>query len=283
MSGSPTQRWQPTEFHRFDEAIPSSMCTARIITDVGPAYLKAMGNPQGPHQLACEYVGTQLAEWFGLPTFEYALMAVDAAVDEIPLEDGLLAASGPAFVTKAANGHPWGGSAEELDGLVNQESIARLIVFDTWTLNCDRHPADLTTRRPNYDNVFLEKTGKQGKRRLRLLAIDQGCCFTGGRDLSGKIATIDRIRDSRLYGVFPTFVQRVRQEHVETAIARLGELQEDTVREIVGSVPNQWDVNTQQRSALAELIFQRAAFVAASILPLIKQTCWPGMLFDTKS
>ena len=195
-----------------------------ITTDAGPAYLKAMGNPQGPHQLACEYVGTQLAEWFGLPTFDYALMTVDATVDEIPLKDGKLAESGPAFVTRAAAGHPWGGSPEELDALVNPEAITRLVVFDTWTLNWDRYPPDLTTRRPNYDNVFLEKVGERGKKEFRLLAIDQGCCFSGGRDLSPKIAGIDQIRDSRLYGMFPAFVQRVSEDHARGAIARLGEL-----------------------------------------------------------
>ena len=257
MSGPSDQRWHPREFHRFDEAIPSSMCTARITTDAGPAYLKAMGNPQGPHQLACEYVGTQLAAWFGLPTFDYALMTVDATVDEIPLKDGKLAESGPAFVTRAAAGHPWGGSSEELDTLVNHEAVTRLVVFDTWTLNCDRHPPDLTTRGVNYDNVFLEKVGERGKETFRLLAIDHGCCFSGGRDLSPSIASIDQIRDSRLYGLFPAFVQRVREEHAKDAIARLIELREDTVGEIIGSVPSEWEVDGRLRKALKELICQR--------------------------
>jgi hypothetical protein len=71
-------RWRPTTFLRFEEALDTSMGTARIVTDAGRAYIKAMGNRQGPHQLACEWVATQLAEWFGLPTFEYALLPIDA-------------------------------------------------------------------------------------------------------------------------------------------------------------------------------------------------------------
>ncbi|MGA2035326.1 MAG: HipA family kinase [Thermoguttaceae bacterium] len=280
MNGSSHQRWQPTEFRRFDESIPSSMCPARIITDVGPAYLKAIGNPQGPHQLACEYVGTQLAEWFGLPTFDYALMTVDAREDEIPLGDGKFAQSGPAFVTRAATGHPWGKSSEELDALINPESITHLVVFDTWTLNCDRYPPELTKREPKYDNVFLEKVGERGKKAFRLVAIDQGCCFSGGRDLSPKIANIDQITDSQLYGMFPAFVERVAEDHARNAIARLGELREDTVEEIVGRVPSEWDVNAKLRKALRDLIVQRAAFVAANILSLLGRVCWPGQLFD---
>ena len=142
-------RWRPTTFLRFEEALDTSMGTARIVTDAGRAYVKPMGNRQGPHQLACEWVATQMADWFGLPTFEYALLPVDAEVDEIPFFRGGVAASGPAFVTKAAAGHPWGGAEEELRDLVNPGDVGRLVVFDTWVSNCDRHPPDLTVRRPN--------------------------------------------------------------------------------------------------------------------------------------
>lgn len=274
--------WQPTQFLRYDETIPSSMCTARILTDAGFAYIKVMGNPQGPHQQACEYVGTQLAEWFELPTFEYALMLVDATVDEIPLLDGKCAESGPAFVTRHAKGFPWGGAPEELDGLVNSEAITRLVVFDTWTLNCDRHPPGPTTRKPNYDNVFMEKVDERDKGAFRLLAIDQGCCFTGGRDLTEKIANINQIKDERLYGMFPAFVQRVRDDHIKDAVARLGQLEKDIVREIVESVPSEWDVNAKQREALMELIVQRATFVGENILSTVNRVCWPDLLFDKR-
>jgi hypothetical protein len=155
--------WRPTTFLRFEQPLDTSMGTARIVTDAGPAYIKALGNRQGPHPLACEWVGTNLARWFGLPTFEFALLRIDASVDEIPFLRGGIAASGPAFVTRAASGHTWGGSAEELASLVNPEALAHLVVFDTWTRNCDRYPADLTTRKPNYDNVFLEDEWTPGK------------------------------------------------------------------------------------------------------------------------
>src|SRR5438874_1714036 len=118
------EEWKPTTFLRFEEALDTSMGTARIVTDAGPGYVKALGNRQGPHPLACELVATQLARWFGLPTFDFGLMQVDATVDEIPFLRGGRAASGTAFVTRAASGHPWGGSADELDCLVNPEAVS---------------------------------------------------------------------------------------------------------------------------------------------------------------
>jgi hypothetical protein len=58
------QGWRPTTFLRFEIALDTSMGTARLVTDAGPAYIKALGNRQGPHPLACEWVGTQVARWF---------------------------------------------------------------------------------------------------------------------------------------------------------------------------------------------------------------------------
>ena len=69
--------WSPTTIRRFVRGFPSSACTALVETDVGLGYLKAMGAPEGPHTLASELVATQLAAWFGLSVFDYAVIAVD--------------------------------------------------------------------------------------------------------------------------------------------------------------------------------------------------------------
>ncbi|MFM7919305.1 MAG: hypothetical protein ACKPJJ_03710, partial [Planctomycetaceae bacterium] len=43
-----TPDWKPTEFQRFESGLDTSMGTARIITDAGKSYIKAMGNRLGP-------------------------------------------------------------------------------------------------------------------------------------------------------------------------------------------------------------------------------------------
>ena len=232
--------------------------------------------------MACELVGTQLARWFGLPTFDFALMQIDATIDEIRFLRGGRASSGTAFIARAVPGHTWGGSSEELDSLVNPEAISRLVVFDTWTLNCDRHPADLTTRRPNYDNVFLEDVAAPVRGRSRLIAMDHTHCFTCGRDLNQKTAAIDRVKDERLYGLFPAFVPKIRQEHVDAAIVRLHEVSEETVKECAEMIPADWQVAPRERGALVDLICRRAVFVRETILATISRQCWPGRLFDSE-
>ena len=275
-------RWQPTTFLRFEEALDTSMGTARIVTDAGRAYVKPMGNRQGPHQLACEWVATQLARWFGLPTFEYALMSIDAEVDEIPFFRGGYASSGPAFVTKAAPGHPWGGSQEELGELINPGDVGQLVVFDTWVSNCDRHPPDLTVRRPNYDNVFLEHLPGSGNHNVRLVAMDHSHCFTCGRDLDERVPHIQRVKDDRLYGLFPGFVAYVQQEDVEAAVERLKKVDGELVTRTVASIPDAWEVTTKAKFALMDFLVRRAQFVSERILSRIARACWPDRLFDLR-
>lgn len=273
--------WRPTMFVRFEQGLGTSMGTARIVTDAGPAFIKAMGNPEGLHALACELVATQLARWFDLPTLDYAVISLDAEFDEIPFLRGGFAASGPAFVTKAIRGHTWGGTTKELESLVNPGDVSRLILFDTWLRNCDRHPPDLERRGPNCDNVFLQGLEGPDDGKCRLIAMDHTHCFTCGRDLSHRVGHDDHVRDDRLYGLFPGFRPLVRQEAVDSAVQRLRELESDLVRMIVETIPREWEVDTRSREALAEFLIRRADFVARTIGERIRRSCWPDQLFDT--
>ena len=279
-----TDNWTPTQFIRFERGLGTSLGTAEIITDAaepfGKAYIKALGNPLGPHPLAKELVGTQLAQWFDLPVFDHAIIEIDSSIDEIEFLKGGIAESGPAFITKATKGIVWGGDSRELSRLVNPEDVGRIVVFDNWTRNWDRFPPDLTGRSPNYDNVFIESIpDSDGEQRL--IAMDHSECFTWGRDLTPRNMTINEVQDDQLYGVFPGFVDQIRQVDVENAIDDLSQLDVNVVREIVELIPNEWEVEPAARDALVNLICQRASFVAETVLNRIAQLCWPDQLFDT--
>jgi len=138
--------WSPTTFLRFERSLSTSTRVAKVVTDAGDAYLKGLGNPEGPHALACEMVGTQLAHLFGLPTLDSAILQVNADEDEIPLYGGGKVTSGSAYCTREEPGHAWGGDAEELKLLENPQDIVRLVVFDTWVRNRDRHHPDYKIR-----------------------------------------------------------------------------------------------------------------------------------------
>jgi hypothetical protein len=115
---------------RFIKAFATSACRVLVETDDGKGYLKALGAPEGPHTLACEWVGTQLAKWFGLPTFDFAILRV-TDLDDIPFYNGSKAHVGPGFITRAESGEPWGGMEEQMQRLINPQDVSRLVVFDT--------------------------------------------------------------------------------------------------------------------------------------------------------
>ena len=271
--------WCPTTFIQFGEGLDTSMGTARIETDAGQAYIKPLGNRQGPQLLAVEFVVTQLADWFGLPTLDHAIIEIDADFDEIPLARGRMAESGPAFVTRAVTAVTWGGSSEELKKVINPEDFGQLVVFDNWVLNCDRHPPDLTARKPNYDNVLLEVLSSKKKSELRLLAMDHTHCLTCGRDLTPKIATIDRFKDMRMYGLFPGFIPYIQQTSLAEAAEKLSQVDRAHVEEIVSFIPNKWEVDSETRKAMTDLIVSRAQFLTDHIEEQISRLCWPDELY----
>ena len=263
--------WQPQHIVFAADAFTTATETVFVTTDAGNGYLKAMGNRGGPHLLAADWVATHLAQWFGLPTFEFALIEV-TDIDEIRLGPNKFVVPGPAFITKEMEGNVWGGGEESLKRLVNPEDLGKLVVFDTWTRNCDRHPPDPTTRKPNRNNVFFSVEGLPGGQ-SRLIAMDHTHCFHCGNDLDGRLSRIDRVKDARIYGLFPEFVPFMKDPALrpawEEAVDQLKTLDPGWVRRIVSSIPAAWSVDSSGRDALADQICQRASFIHSHFLSLI--------------
>jgi len=261
------QSWQPTEIQYYIKTIRTSTDTTIVETDVGRGYLKAMGNRSGEHVLACELVGTKLAKWFGLPTLDFSVLRVTCE-DDIPFDHQRKAAPGPAFITRHEAGNPWGGSQRELRKLANPGAVTRLVVFDTWVRNCDRYSDN--GKRVNFDNVFLSSEGTPDAK-LTLKAIDHGHCFTCGRNLSRKLASIECIKDDRLYGCFPAFRNFLSHQEAKLAAVQLGQISQTVAQDIVEAIPSEWDVNDSAREALVTFILQRATWLR----PKIEQLLWP--------
>jgi hypothetical protein len=258
MTGPTPGGWQPKEILRFIRGFDTGTEAVLVLTDVGNGYLKAMGNRGGEHCLACEWVATHLARWFKLPTFDFALIKV-CDLDEIPFFRGGRAQPGPAFIARAELGEPWGGKEIQLNRLFNPQDISRLVVFDTWVLNCDRH-APKRHRKPNFNNVFLSEEAPDDH--FLLKAMDHTHAFSCGRELTPRIANLDHIKDPEVYGLFPGFRKMIDGDEFRKALDDLSQLPRQFVEEVVRSVPHEWDVPPNARAALTELIVQRALYLA---------------------
>lgn len=238
------------------------MGTARVKTNATHGYLKAMGNREGPHALAAELVGTSLAHWFGLSVPEFAILPL-SEIDCYPLPRGAKTEPGPAFISRENAGRPLARNDHDLGKLVNPSEITRLVVFDNWVRNCDRHPPNLDTRKPNYRNVHLAETDRPGH--YRLLAIDHTHCFNRGSDLTSHMADIDRVRDDGVYGLFPEFAPLIEPGELAWCQGMLKNLQADTVRAIVEDIPPEWDVSAAAKAALVEFLVRRGEYLVGKL------------------
>lgn len=69
-----TALWPPTRIMRVIRGLETSTGPLYVTTDTGRAYVKTLGNPEGPDALVSEWIGTRLAQWLGLPTFDIAVV-----------------------------------------------------------------------------------------------------------------------------------------------------------------------------------------------------------------
>lgn len=261
--------WQPTTIRRPDKLFATATETVRVTTDAGPGFLKALGNRGGPQYLAADWLGTQLAAWLGLPTFEFIIIAVTPE-DEIHFKNGL-AQPGPAFITREQSGMTWGGTEDELNSLVNPEDIGKLVLFDTWTRNCDRYPPDINARKPNLGNVFLSNEDMEDGK-FQLVAMDHTHCFNCGRDLNAQLANIDLVKDDRVYGLFPAFKPFIKPhwQALLDAVTKLNTLDIQWVQGLIGAIPAEWQINAAGRAALATLVCHRASYTGETFIPLLE-------------
>jgi hypothetical protein len=268
----PQTEWNKVKFGRFVHALPTSTGVAEVVLYLGdevvPAYVKPIGNRAGPHALACEWVGSQLARWFGLSTFDFGIMQIDED-DEILLGGDYRAFAGPAFVSKREPGYTWSGHKRQLQMLLNPEDIVKLIVFDTWILNMDRFPPLKVDRKPRPDNVFLSTRDAVGGGH-RLIAMDHTHCFTNGREITAKLGAIGTVKDDRLYGLFPQFEPFIRAEWARQAIEKLREVSTILINGLLATIPREWGVPDNGIRALRGLIVERAEFLSDEAYAMIE-------------
>ena len=250
--------WKPTKIRRVIEAKPTGSEVVLVETDAGQAFAKFLGGKEGPHVLACELVGTRLAALLGLPVLDSILLSYPG-VPEIRLASGAKALIGTTWLTRRVDGFVWGRAAQDLKYLANPTDLAKLVLLDQWTRNCDRYrPEPL---RVNANNVFLMREGAP-RGRFILMAMDHTHIFTCGRPLTRDLAKIDAVRDKTPFGLFPEFVGAMRQADAVAAVVGLESISNESIQGIVDSIPEDWEVEALVRTAIREFLTQRRDWLA---------------------
>lgn len=261
-----SNNWQPTKIIRAGAYEETSTGVTQVETDAGWAYCKPVGNRSGPQVLACEWVCVRLAKWFGLATFDAAVIPLDDAVTfPLPEHKGnkYHAQAGPAFLTRSTPGRRWNTSTDDLKSLVNPLDITLLVAFDTWILNRDRYYPIPGVRDPNYGNVYFAEDAS-GADRFRLFAMDHTHCFNNGV-LDKRLAQIDFVKDEKVYGMFPEFVDFIDLGAKTAAAEPLREVDGGMIQPILNEVPAEWEVDITVRAAWKDLIVGRAGFLGEKL------------------
>ena len=260
MAFASNPAFRPTEIVRFVRSRDTAAGTLIVETDAGLGYLKALGNPDGPHALVKELIGTHLAALIGLPTFDYAIVNVEP-IDELPFFRAGSAQPGPAFVTRSEHGVTWSDDPRLLDQIDNPEAISGLVAVDTWLRNTDRYfPPH---NRVNWDNVFF--SSESGVGLLSLRAMDFSHCVRYGGELTKRVLSIGEIKDPSVFGLFPDFRKRIKRDAVRQFASTIRAVSRTQIADAVALVPGEWYLSRDVRDALIDFLVRRAEYVAETI------------------
>ncbi len=254
----PIGTWHPTQFQEFSRRLDSSTQVCQITTDAGPAYIKCLGNREGPHAIACDWIGTRLAELMGMPTFDYAILKLEP--DDVPFTGGREQA-GPAMVTRAEDGDTWSKSTHELAKLSNPDDLAKLVVLDTWLRNRDRHSPNGT--RMNLDNVFLSWDRTPGN--PTLIAMDFSHAISNGREIDVVLNHRDETRDGGIYGLFDAFAPFITAEATNVALDSIGMIGGSEISDLLWELPREWEVGEACRQALRTFLPVRRDYLRETL------------------
>lgn len=262
---------QPTVILEELEKFPSSTQPAKVRTDAGIGFIKAVNNPQGSNSLASELIAAELGTWLGLSIPPFAILkesGLEISMETRPME-------GPFFFSAAVEAVPRDGTDRFLKQLCCPEDVSKLVIFDTWIRNTDR----FFEGEASSDNLLFRLIGK---RRYGIVPIDHTHCFLDSGYFLSETYPDEIVRDEAVYGLFPEFEPFLKEAHVAGAIEKLRSLKSDFVQECLDALPNEWGVTTRQKDALRNMVCSRAEYVIETLpLKLVDQPWMPGLGAET--
>jgi hypothetical protein len=202
-------------------------------TDGAQYVVKSFNNPQGPHVLFNEALGTELMRAFGLPVAPWKPVLLTSS----------LLASNPEFDLETSRGRmprvpglhfgslymvPENSIAHEiipsgwLKRVVGREHFLRALVLDLWVCNRDQRQA-----------LFLPMTPGPGAP-LQPVFFDNGHMF-GGPEWGFR----DQITKS-LYGDLSVYADLLRESAIQRAVNEVLSISVSDVIQSLSSIPHEW-------------------------------------------
>lgn len=248
--------WTPTTILFEIKPCATNSLTVEVETDQGSGFLKCLSDKVDPGDLVCELIGSRLARLLGLVVPDFATISVP---DDAPftLAKGAKILPGHGFISRKVSGEPLENSRAALLSLDNPKDLAKLVVFDTWTVNCDRYrPASSARKSMRNDRNLMLSRSSATAGKFVLMPIDHGCCFKCLRSLTPPTLR-QATTDDTLYGMFPEFDGLVLRADALTAAVELQSISRDAISSALDDVPNEWGFTNSIRDALLDMLTQR--------------------------
>lgn len=139
----------------------------------------------------------------------------------------------------------------------NREMLAGIPVFDQWVNNTDR----------GVRNIILERLGKGG---YYVHMIDHGRCFPGRYVWSAQ--TLNKKPEYKFHWPFYHWVFSLLDDSKElTSFAKkIKSLPNESIFEVIQSIPKEWKVNTEDRKALYKFFLKQKSNLSGIVASIIK-------------
>ncbi len=230
-----------------------------------PYAVKFKENPEGLRVLANEYVCAKLAEILELPLASPRLIQVDTTFvqdygPEISdhIEDSIT--PGVHFGTKKVKKAFQISNTQMLEKALNVECIPEVILFDQIICNRDRDS--------NGGNLIFDAT------KMEIVVIDHTHAFDLGpiwqsTDLKQRIGNPFELMDPTGY-VYSKLVPFIRGNNpFNNIMGKLPRLNSSVIRDIINSIPDEWEVNEEEKKVLHEYLLDRISRIE-EVFPIIK-------------
>ncbi|NHN28990.1 HipA family kinase [Paenibacillus agricola] len=223
--------------------------------------VKFKNNPSGTRVLVNEYVAARVAQLLSLPVPSFQIVHIS---DDFIKNNPALAdhdfTSGHQFASLYIEGCTF-FSADLLrtDGIsiTNPEVLPGMIVFDFWLSNTDRKEK----------NVLVKADGNGGH---YIYMIDHGRCFADSNWTTKSLKEIKSRLNLKVHQW--CFHHLGGKEGLASYVEQIVSLPEGEIRQIVQSIPQDWDVTAVEREALCVHLMKAREKLPAILAEFIKKT-----------
>ncbi len=239
------------------KTLPGGSRSVQVIASDGNIYaVKRPRNPQTSACLAAEMIATTLMAKVGAPVARHSFIDIDHP-------DGPSLAIAYPVDPRRSIIHDL--IAPEYACLVgNLEALAGVFILDRWLANADVRQTVCFNSRSLIPGQTRNVTGSSSRSNLRVIMIDQGCCFSCP-DWSFKVGP----RQGQLLEASWMGLQD-REEIMMDYISRIRRLPMEAVSETVRSAPKEWlpdrldldrflSILDRRRNVLPDLVDQAAS------------------------